>query len=1127
MNTAFYKEIINKLEILIKKEYFELLLRGILAALIIGITTFVLFSLYEWLAYSNSVIRNILFFVFLFIVIGSAAYFVIIPLLKYFNFFKNRDYFYCANKVGQFFPDIKDDLLNALQLVSTDKTKNMYSTSLLDAAFKNVYERSKSIKFESIVDLIKVKKLAKYFAVLLFFSIILFVFVPGLRAASNRLVNFSQEFIPPAKFYFEVLPGNAEVTKGENVDFQVKVKGEIPTRVFLLTREKSQTNFEEHELQKDSIGDYKFSIQQLRYSLNYYASADDISSEEYKIKVIDHPVLRSLDVKIISPNYSNIPVARQKDNGNISTLIGSNVEVSLLSNKELKSAKVEFEDSTTAELKIQNNFAKGSFRVRKDNTYTIIINDLPGNKNLQPVKYYIKALYDSNPTIELIYPKQDINLANDSRVPIEIKVNDDYGFSKLNLNYKLSSSKYEKPHDKFTSFEIPIDKKIKEQIVDHIWNLTQINPAVNDIYSFYLEVFDNDNVSGPKSAKTQIVNVRVPSLDEILASADDTQENVHDEMQEALKEAEDLKKELEKIDNDLKQDKQQLTWEEKEKIEQTLDKFEKLQEKMESASEQLKQMQNELQQNNLLSEETLEKYMELQKLMDEMTSDEMKKAMQKMQDALKKMNRNQTQDAMNQMKMDEEKFKKSIERTMNLLKRIQIEQKMDEMIKRTENLEQKQNELNEQTKQSDQNDQKQSDELSKKQEEISKELDRLQKKMDELAEKMDEVKDMPKEEMEKLQEEFEKQKNEELSDEASKDLKQNQKQKAQNNQQQLSKNMQQMKSSMQQMQQQMQQENQMQTFTDMMRILDNILSLSKQQEELKNKLQNVDPNSSQFEQNLQKQNEIKKNLNKLLEQMSELSQKTFAISPEMGKALGDANQKMNQSMQSMQNRNGSMATLSQGDAMMHLNEAANMMKSSLESMMQGGSGSGGMMSLMQQLQKMSGQQMELNNITQMLQQMQQGQLSPEQQGQIQRLAQQQQMIQKSLEQLNKEAKQSGESKKIPADLENIVNQMREVVSDMNTEKLTDDLIQKQEKILSKLLDAQRSINERDFEKERKSESGVNVTRSGPNEINLSNLKRKEKIKDELNRAIQEGYNKDYENLIRKYYDSLQNQELNK
>jgi hypothetical protein len=964
-----------------------------------------------------------------------------------------------------------------------------------------------------------------YFISLFVFCVLLFAFVPGLQAASNRLVNFNQEFIPPARFYFEVYPGNNEISKGENVDFVIRIKGETPKKVFLLTREESQTNFEEHELKKDSVGDYKFSVQQLRSSLYYYASAEDIQSEEFQIKVIDRPVIRSLDIKVISPGYANIPMLEQKDNGNISALVGSNIEISLLANKELKSAHIEFEDSTKTDLTIQNNLVKGSFKIRKDNSYIIVLNDPGNNKNLQPVRYYIKALFDSNPAIELVYPNENINLSNDNRVPVEVKINDDYGFSKLNLNYKLSSSRYEPAQEKFSSIEIAIDKKIKEQIVDHIWNLTQLNPAVNDVYSFYLEIFDNDNVSGPKSAITQTINVRVPSLDEILAQVDKTQDNVQDEMQETLKDAEELKKELEKIDKDLKQDKQELTWEEKEKIEQALDKFEKLQEKMESVAENLKQMQNELQQNQFLSEETLEKYMELQKLMDEMTSDEMKKAMQQMQDMLQKMNRNQTQDAMNKLKLDEEKFKKSIERTMNLLKRIQIEQKMDEMIKRTENLEQKQNELNEETKNTDLSDKKQSDQLSKKQNEVSKELERLEKKMEELAEKMSELKDMPNEEMEKLQEEFEKQNNEELSEETSKDINQNQKQKAQKNQQQLCKNMSEMKAGMQQMQQHMQQENQMQTFTDMMRILDNILSLSKQEEELKNKLQNVDPNSSQFEQNVQKQNEIKKNLNRLLEQMSELSQKTFAITPEMGKALGNANQKMDQSMQSMQNRNGSMATLSQGDAMMHLNEAASMMKSSLESMMQGSSGSGGMMSLMQQLQKMSGQQMDLNNMTQMLQQMQQGQLSQQQQGEMQRLAQQQQLIQKSLEQLNKEAKQSGESKKIPADLENIVNQMREVVTDMNTEKLNDELIQKQEKILSKLLDAQKSINERDFEKERKSESGKNFTRNSPAELNLSDQQGKEKIKDELNRAVQEGYNKDYEDLIRKYYEALQNEKI--
>ena len=45
MNTSFYKEIISKLEALIKKEYFVLFLKGLLITLIIALGLFVLFSL--------------------------------------------------------------------------------------------------------------------------------------------------------------------------------------------------------------------------------------------------------------------------------------------------------------------------------------------------------------------------------------------------------------------------------------------------------------------------------------------------------------------------------------------------------------------------------------------------------------------------------------------------------------------------------------------------------------------------------------------------------------------------------------------------------------------------------------------------------------------------------------------------------------------------------------------------------------------------------------------------------------------------------------------------------------------------------------------------------------------------
>lgn len=1118
-----YNEIIKKLDHFNQKEFKVLAVLGIQIAFLLAASAFFIFTLIELATNLNSVVRTIFFITFLTISILSLILLFVLPLLKYFKVIGRTNYNTVAKKIGEKFPDVKDELLNALQLDSL-QDKHLYSSSLISAAFIRAYEKVKAINFDLEIKFDKAKRLLLYVAGSSAFMIMLYLTVPGLNAASYRLINFNKEFIIPPRFTFEISPGNAEVTKGQDVTIKVRVNGEKPKDIFLAVKDIDQTNFDLQKLSADSLGNYYFERHLIRNAFNYYATAENISSDEYKIEVIDRPIIKSLDLTIISPNYSKILVVQQKDNGNITALLGSTVNLEVSSSKQVSKAKLIFGDSTYLEMKTASSKSNTNFKVRKDDSYQIILFDEKGNQNLSPITYTIKALYDANPSIEIITPNRDVALANDNRLPILTKITDDYGFTKLLLHHRISTSRYEPPQTQFSSLEIPFNKNEKENDVAYVWNLSRMTLGVDDVVTYYLEIFDNDDVSGPKSTKSSEFRIRVPSLDEILTRADEIQQNAQEELIKTLKEAEELKENLEKINREMKQDKKELTWEEKEKIENALNKFEELQNKVEDVSKQLGKMQNELQQNNLLSKETLEKYMELQEIFQELTSDEMKKAMERLQNKLNEFNRAQTQQDMQNLKIDEEMFQKSIERTLNLLKRIQVEQKVDELLKRTEELSGNLDELEKQTSQSDLSKQEDKKELADKQNSLNKDLDKLDKEMNELSDKMKSMEDMPNEQMGRAMEEFEKQENQKLSKEVMKNLMQNQKQNAQKNQSSLAKNMKKMNQMMQQLQQAMQQMNQMQTITDMMKILDNLITLSKKQEELKKESQNFNPNSSQFNENAQQQNNLSRNLDNILSQMSDLSQKTFAITPEMGKALGDAKRKMQESIQAMQNRNGNMAMNNQGEAMKSLNEAATMMKGSMESMMQGG-GQGGMMSLMQQLQKMSGMQMSLNNLTQMLQQSMQGKLSPQQQGELQRLAQQQQLIQKSLEQLQNEAKQSGQSKKMPANLENILKQMQEVVSDMQTERLNDELVQKQERILSRLLDAQRSINERDYEKERESFTGENINRKPPAELNLSSERGKDLIKDELNKAGREGYSKDYENLIRKYFEALQSEKI--
>ncbi|MGD8307114.1 MAG: hypothetical protein PVF17_10710 [Ignavibacteria bacterium] len=1124
--SKYYREVINKLERLCKKKHFSFILMGF-AVLFLSVTAFIILSSFiELISNFNSSVRTIIFMVGCLLAALLTVISIFIPLVRYFNFLRKETYFQVADEVGKSFPPIKDELLNSMQLVSTEENKNFYSPEMINAAFKNVYNKTKNISFESIVKFDKVKRIYSLLAYMVILFLLLILFVPGLNAASYRLLNFNKEYITTPLFSFNISPGNSDITKGDDIMISVSADGKAPDYILLGIKNEGEVEFKFEKLSTDSSDKYEKNLKAIRTSFKYFATAENINSDEFEIKVVDRPIVENLVLQILPPAYSKSEKIVQRDNGNVTALVGTEVFVNISSTKELSKSLIIFSDTTSIDLVTDGKEAGGKFIVRKNKSYIIKLFDKSGTENSSPILYNVQAMYDKFPSITMIAPNKNIKLANDNRVNLITDINDDYGFSKLILNYRLSESRYEVVQPEFSHLQINIQQLQKQQRVDYIWNLSLMSLGTDDVVSYYLEVFDNDKISGPKSSKTPIFNVMVPSLDEILADAEETQDFVQDELEQVLREAEDLQKTLEEIDQDLKKDEIKISWEEKEKIENALDKFQELQEKVNNLSDELQKMQSDLHENDLLSQETLEKYMELQELMDELTSEVMKKAIERLQQQMEQMNRKMTQDQIENFKIDEERFKKSIERTLNLLKRIQVEQKVDEIIKRTEELIENQNDLRGQTQDNDPLTGNKN-ELMERQNDITDKIDRLEGEMEELDSKMSEIDDMPEEELEKVMDKMEEQQNKKMSETASQNIRQNDMEQALQQQQQIKNNMDELNRQMQEMQNSMKMQNLMQTFTDMMRMLDNIIEMSKMQEELKSKTEGMESGSSSFNGEAEKQEVLKENLLNIMKQMAELSQKTFAITPEMGKALGNAVKQMQQTIQSLQNRNGSIAALSQTEAMKNLNEAASMLKGMMETLMQGGGGGGGMMSLMQQLQQLSAQQMDLNRLTQMLQQLQQGNLTPQQQHELQRLAQQQDLIRKSLEQLNHEAKLSGESKKIPADLDNVLNQMQEVLTNMNSQKLDDGLIQKQERILSKLLDTQRSINERDFEKERKSNTGINVVRESPGGINLDSEEGKDKLNDEIDRTVKEGYAKDYEELILKYFEAVKETDSNK
>jgi hypothetical protein len=239
--------------------------------------------------------------------------------------------------------------------------------------------------------------------------------------------------------------------------------------------------------------------------------------------------------------------------------------------------------------------------------------------------------------------------------------------------------------------------------------------------------------------------------------------------------------------------------------------------------------------------------------------------------------------------------------------------------------------------------------------------------------------------------------------------------------------------------------------------------------------------------------------------LGELSKRSFAVTPEIGRSIGEAMAHMQGSLEALEGRNGYGASQEEGQSMSSLNKTATQLQGAMQNMMKQGSGSG-MGGLLQQLQMMAGQQQSINAQTQSMQQA----------AEAARLAVEQEAVRKSLEQLNKEAQASGEQKNMLGDLDKIAEEMKEVVQNLTQNNVNPETVRKQERILSRLLDASKSMHERDYEKKRKATTGTQIVRRGPGELDPSLLEGKNKLLEDLLKSLEHGYSKDYQELIRKH-----------
>ncbi|MCK5457707.1 MAG: hypothetical protein KAI45_11320, partial [Melioribacteraceae bacterium] len=200
------KNIKSKLRKLNNKEDLIKTIIGLNLIVVMILLLNILLSFLELSGVNSIEERTILFYVGIILALVGVIYFIGIPIVKGLHFLNSPNYKKLSEKVGLYYSEINDSLINAIEL--SEEKNDLYSKVLASAAIDIVHKKTENVDFKKATSFNKTKNHFLFSALTIIFAVLLFSTVPNLRSASYRIINHKSEFKIPQKFRFYIEPGN-------------------------------------------------------------------------------------------------------------------------------------------------------------------------------------------------------------------------------------------------------------------------------------------------------------------------------------------------------------------------------------------------------------------------------------------------------------------------------------------------------------------------------------------------------------------------------------------------------------------------------------------------------------------------------------------------------------------------------------------------------------------------------------------------------------------------------------------------------------------------------------------------------------------------------------------------------
>ncbi|MFO7978396.1 MAG: hypothetical protein R6U64_07025, partial [Bacteroidales bacterium] len=307
-------------------------------------------------------------------------------------------------------------------------------------------------------------------------------------------------------------------------------------------------------------------------------------------------------------------------------------------------------------------------------------------------------------------------------------------------------------------------------------------------------------------------------------------------------------------------------------------------------------------------------------------------------------------------------------------------------------------------------------------------------------------------------------------------------------------------------------------------VMENLMKSSFNQEDLLLEIREVNVNEPRFTELMQEQRKIREDLQMVEDSLVALSKRQIQIESFVTREIGEVNMNLEKGLDDLINRRRYQAASRQQFVMTHLNNLALLLNENLQNMQQQMANQQGMgesspdSGAPSELPGMNQMQQQLN---QMLEQLQQGhQPTPGESGQpmsmseqLARLAAEQEAIRNHLRKITDEVKK--DDLESGADLEKLQNEMERTELDIVNSNITRQTLMRQERIMTRLLEHEKALLEREKEESREATTAERYELSNPEGFFEYNRKRNREM--ELLRRLPPELRPYYKSLVEKYF----------